>query len=73
MGKAKSRHTHYRTNPEMTGKVGEGGNTKATTPKPPPANSSPRFNLLVRKDVGDLTVAHLNVDKIGKFKIKALC
>ena len=50
----------------MLGKVGKGGNTKPTNPKPPTANinlgganpssSSPRFNLLVRKDVGDLTM-----------------
>ena len=72
----------HRSQPKTSRQVGKGGNTKPTTPKPPPAttnsgwikspNSSPRFNLLMRKDVSDLTVAHLNVEKIGKFKRKEL-
>ena len=72
----------HRSQPKMPRQVGKGGNINPTYPKPPPAttnsgwikspNSSPRFNLLMRKDVSDLTVAHLNVEKIGKFKRKEL-
>ena len=83
MGKnGNNRHNHSWKNPKIPGKVGKDRNTKPTNPKPPqantdlggvhPPNSSPRFNLLVRKDVGDLTVAQLNIEKIGKFKRKEL-
>ena len=27
----------------------------------------------MRKEVGDFTIAHLNLEQIGKFKIRALC
>ena len=64
------------------GPDGVGGSTKPSSPSPPPVstnsgwtrppNISQRFNLLLRKDIGDLTIAHLNVEKIGRFKRKEL-
>ena len=37
-----------------------------------PPNLSSKFDLLIRKDVGDLTIAQLNVEKIGRVKRKEL-
>ena len=37
-----------------------------------PPNLSSKFDLLIRKDVGDLTIAQLNVEKMGRVKRKEL-
>ena len=75
-------HKRNISKPQKPGHDGLGGSTKPSSPSPPPINTnsgwtrppniSPRFNLLLRKDIGDLTIAHLNVEKIGRFKRKEL-
>ena len=75
-------HKRNISKPQKPGHDGLGGSTKPSSPSPPPVNTnsgwsrppniSPRFNLLLRKDIGDLTIAHLNVEKIGRFKRKEL-